>query len=106
MTLLSKIKGLVTRLESAGQLTEQTNSQLKPKAARWEDKKTTLYSDPSNRTKAADKENKESKLAWIVPNRRNCKKPYNNQYSDRNIQAHKTEDDDSFNFGFLLSNKY
>jgi hypothetical protein len=83
-------------------------AQLKPKVARREAKKTTAYSDSTNRTKTADKENKESKLAWIVPIKRNCKKPYINQYSDRVIQAnsHKTEDNDSFDFGFLLSNKY
>ena len=84
-------------------------AQLKPKVAKWEAKKTTNYSDPTNRTKvASDKENKELKLAWIVPNRRNCKKPLTNQSSDRNIQAnsHKREDNDSFNFEFLLSDKY
>ena len=80
-------------------------AQLKPKAPKWEAKKTTNYSDPTNRTKTADQE---SKLAWIVPKRRNCKKPYTNQSSDSNTQAnsHKREDNDSFDFEFLLSNKY
>lgn len=80
-------------------------AQLKPKVHKWEAKKTTNYSDPTNRTKIADQE---PKLAWIVPKRRNCKKPYTNQSSDRNIHAnsHKSEDNDSFGFGFLMSNKY
>ena len=80
-------------------------AQLKPKVLKWEAKKTTNYSDPPNRTKTADQE---SKLAWIVPKRRNCKKPYTNQSSDRNIQAnsHKSEDNDSFDFEFLLSFNY
>ena len=96
--------GISCAINRANQL-----AQLKPKVAKWEAKKTTNYSDPTNRTKvASDKENKELKLAWIVPNRRNCKKPLTNQSSDRNIQAnsHKREDNDSFNFEFLLSNKY